>query len=291
MKRGSGWVGVLVLSLGFSWNSGQEQARPPAGIKPDRIETETIKQDLFALVNSEREKEGRSPLRFSNELAALAHRHSADMAESGKMSHTSASGETYEERLVRANFFFSHAGENVAHSETPVAEIIHSSLMDSRDHRQNILDADFDTVGIAVVAVGKPAAFFVTQDFIHALEPLSSETAEARLAGKIREWRRIRSLSNLPFLEEANRLARSLAEARAGEKALPPIPSSMGETHVYFVTTPLPEEINFQSLNIDNPFYHQAGIGVSFGRLKKHPGGAYCVALLLFPKYEYLPPP
>jgi uncharacterized protein YkwD len=286
MKRGGGWLGIVGLSAAFFLHAGPKSTRPLADSLQEHKRREAIERTLFELVNFEREKGGLSPLRLSVELSALARRHSADMAAAGKLSHTSASGDTYEARLVGAGFFFSGAGENVARSETPVVEFIHRSLMESRDHRRNILDAGFDTVGIGVVANRETSAFFATQDFIRALEPLASESAEAQLAGDILEWRRTRSLPQLIFRGEANRLARNLAEARAGEKPLPPVPSSLGETHVYFVTTPSLQEIEFQSLHLDSPFYYEGGLGVSFGRLKNYPGGAFCVALILFPTYE-----
>jgi uncharacterized protein YkwD len=288
MKKGSGRLGVIVLFLGFSLHSGPEFPCPPEDSLPNHQQQEAIERTLFELVNLEREKEGLSPLRLSAELAVLARRHSADMAESGKLSHISVSGDTYEARLVGADFFFSGAGENVARSETTVVEFVHRSLMESSDHRRNILGTDFNTIGIGVVANRETSAFFATQDFIRALEPLSSETAETQLAEKIQEWRKTRSLPQLIFQGEANPLARNLAEARAGEKPLPPIPSSLGETHVYFVTTPSLQDIEFQSLHLDSPFYYEGGLGVSFGRLKNYPGGAFCVALVLFPKYENL---
>jgi uncharacterized protein YkwD len=286
MKKGVGWLGIVGLSAAFFLPSGPKSPRLPGGSMPDRKQLEAIERTLFELINHDREKEGLPPLRLSAELAVLARRHSAGMAESGILSHVSASGEAYEERLVQADFFFSRAGENVARSDTAVAEFIHRSLMESREHRRNILDDGFDTIGMGVVAVAKPETYFVTQDFVRVLEPLSSETAEARLAEKIQEWRKARSLPKLLFQGEAKRLARSLAVARAVEKPLPPIPSSLGETHIYFVVTPGLEEVEFQSLHLDSPFYLEGGVGIAFGRLKGYPGGAFCIAFVLFPRYE-----
>lgn len=289
MKRAIGWLGVLVLSAGFSLSSGPEVRRLPAEPISIQEKLEAIEQDLFAFINTEREKEGIPPVRFSASLSALARRHSAGMAQSDRLSHDSVSGEDYETRLVGAGFFFFRSGENVARSETTAVEFIHRSLMTSRDHRQNILDPGFDTVGIGVVENRGASAFFVTQDFIRAVEPLSSESAETELAERIQGWRKDRSLSRLIFREEIGRLARILAAARAGDKPLPQIPSSLGEAHVYFVITPSLEDIDFQTLHLDNPFYNEGGAGVSFGRLKDYPGGAFCVVLILLPKYEYPP--
>lgn len=283
------WLGVVAFSAGLSLWAGPEVRRLPVEAIPIQERFEAIEQDLFALINMERKKEELLPLRFSADLSVLARRHSAGMARSGRLSHDSVSGENYEARLVNAGFFFSRSGENVARSETTLVEFVHRSLMESRDHRQNILDPGFDTVGIGVVESRESSALFITQDFVRAVIPLPSESAERGLAEGIQGWRKGRSLSRLVFREEISRLARILAAARAGEKPLPPIPSSLGEAHVYFVITPSLEDIDFQTLHLDSPFYYEGGVGVFFGRLKDYPGGAFCVVLVLLPKYEYPP--
>ena len=43
------------------------------------------------------------------------------------------------------------------------------------------------------------------------------------------------------------------------------------------------ERTLFDLVNLER---EKGGLGVSFGRLKNYPGGAFCVALVLFPKYE-----
>ncbi len=288
MKRVIAWLGVVAFSAGFCLSSRWEPDNPGhTGTLQEKLEA--IERELFAFINTERENEGILPVRLSADLSALARQHSAGMAESGTLSHDSLSGGDTESRLVSAGFFFSRAGENVARSETTLVEFIHRSLMESPDHRRNILDPEFDTVGIGVAEGREGAIFFVTQDFIRAVDPLSTESAETGLVERIQAWRAGRSLSRLLFREEISRLARILAAARAGEKPLPAIPSSLGETHVYFVTAPSIADIDFQSLHLDNPFYAEGGVGVTFGRLKDYPGGAFCVVLVLLPKYEYPP--
>lgn len=239
------------------------------------------------LVNSERERGGLLPFHFSVDLAALARRHSADMAFRGTLSHLSSSGLSYQERLVRSDFFFAHGGENVARSETPVADIIHRSLMESSEHRQNILAPEFDTIGIGVARI-KDGDYFITQDYIQAIEPLSIEEAKAGIADKIQRWRSARSFPPLIFLGEAGRLAQEFAEARAAQAATPPLPVSRREMHIFIVATASLEKLDEKFLHIDNPSYEEGGLGVAFGRLKDNPGGAYCVALALYPKNVYL---
>jgi uncharacterized protein YkwD len=54
-------------------------------------------------------------------------------------------------------------GENVACTEADVAAT-HQALMDSPEHRKNILDPKFDSVGVAITITGN--TMFVTQVFM-----------------------------------------------------------------------------------------------------------------------------
>jgi len=111
----------------------------------------TIEQTIFKLINEEREKLGLSLLKFSPPLNLIARKHSQDMALREDIFHLSSSGKTYSERLVEEDIFFKKNGENVAFSESFMAEFIHQSFMKSPGHKENILDPEFDEVGIGVI--------------------------------------------------------------------------------------------------------------------------------------------
>jgi uncharacterized protein YkwD len=287
MRRCPRPVGISAILLGIllpvseaAFNVREIRQIPPP-------ESTAIERRLFDLANKERETRALPPLHSSDGLAGLARRHSSDLALSGALSHLSSSGLSLQDRLVRAGLFFTEGGENVARSETYVADFIHQSLMESSEHRENILNSSYDTVGIGVVEI-KDGSYYITQDFIRAIEVLPGEAAKAWIAGRIQEWRSARSLPPLIFQEEAGRLAQEFAEARAGEKPTPPFPDSRRETHMFIIVTPALERLDERSLHVDSPDYDEGGLGVSFGRLKDYPGGAYCVAVALLPSNRYL---
>ncbi len=64
----------------------------------------------------------------------------------------------------------------------------HTALMHSPDHRANILDADFNSIGVGVVRTAE--GIFVTQDFARRLPEVSVEEAEEQVASSLNRLRR-----------------------------------------------------------------------------------------------------
>jgi uncharacterized protein YkwD len=247
----------------------------------------TIELDLFKLVNAERKKLGLAPVRSSASLSFLARKHSQDMALRGDISHLSTSGETYSNRLVEGGFYFIKNGENVAFSQTFIAEFIHQGFMDSPGHRKNILDPDFDELGIGVVFI-KDKGYYVTQDFVRALAPKGRIEAEAEVEENINKIRGMYSLPPISFLAEANRYAQQCSINKANGRPLPPIPAHFGETHFVYIRSASFEYVyskyKDKLLNIN---YKTGGLGIEFSRNEESPGGAYFITLVLFPENRY----
>jgi uncharacterized protein YkwD len=97
--------------------------------------------------NSARDDKGMHPLHCATELADIAQAHADDMCEKDYLSHTSKDGRTMVDRARNAGFDFMTLGENVAMGQ-PTAEKVHSSWMDSRMHRRNILNPEFSRLGV-----------------------------------------------------------------------------------------------------------------------------------------------
>lgn len=289
MKKLSIFSLILLLSSSLCSISlpGQKQKKePPSHIK-DAL---TIEQDLFELINKERNDHGLSTLRLSLDLSRLARQHSQDMATRQELSHLSLSGKSYEERLVEVGFYYISRGENVAFSETFVAEFIHHPLMESPEHKKNILGPAFDQVGIGVILVEKKG-YYVTQDFIQSLEPEEEEKVQAKIQNKINALRRKNSLPPLVFLKEAENYARGYAQQKAETKPPPPCPPYFGENHIVYISSPSLDKAHlvYKDVILDQ-IYESSGLGIIFRRNKEYPGGSYFVTLILFPenKYKYM---
>ncbi|CAM5446026.1 CAP domain-containing protein [Streptomyces avidinii] len=116
---------------------------------------------VVELVNQERALAGCSPVRANPPLAALAGAFSLDMATRGFFSHDDPDGNTPWDRATKAGLS-GLGGENIARGQGD-AEAVMKAWMNSPEHRANILNCEFRTLGVgAHFAAGGP---WWTQDF------------------------------------------------------------------------------------------------------------------------------
>ena len=165
-------VAVTILSvLGLAAVPARAQVRATA---PER--------QLFDSANRERGARGLPLLRWDDVLASAAHLHALQMAQRNTISHQFPGELDFSGRLHQAGAHFSAAAENVA--EGPTAEDIHEGWMMSPGHRENLLDPEMNSVGIAVVA--RNGTLFAVQDFSKALADLSLEDEERTVAAQLK---------------------------------------------------------------------------------------------------------
>jgi len=112
-----------------------------ADITPDSVLSE---------MNSYRMKEGLSPLHFDPRLVAAAGDRMQDMEDLEYWSHEAPDGRSPFVWLKPHGYEFRFAGENLATGFETV-ELLVEGWMESPGHRANILSADYDDVGIAVI--------------------------------------------------------------------------------------------------------------------------------------------
>ena len=137
---------------------------------------------LFESANQERAAHGLAPLKWSDALAAAARQHAQRMAAQNALSHQLPGEPSMVERATQAGVHFSSFAENVA--EGPSAESIHRQWMKSPPHRANLLDAQLDSVGIAVAE--RSGILFAVEDFSLAVPALTLEEEEGIVGAKLR---------------------------------------------------------------------------------------------------------
>ncbi|GAA3020357.1 sigma-70 family RNA polymerase sigma factor [Streptomyces fulvorobeus] len=119
---------------------------PPGTVRPA---PSGVPEQVTALVNSERAKEGCGAVRSNQRLATAAAGHSADMAARDYFSHTAPDGSDPGDRITAAGYRWSTYGENIAKGQRTAADVM-DSWMKSPGHRANILNCSFEEIGVGV---------------------------------------------------------------------------------------------------------------------------------------------
>ena len=110
---------------------------------------ENSENEMLRLVNQGRMSQGLSSLEMDNSLRQLARNHAKDMFLRGYFSHYTPEGLSPFDRMKNAGIVYIFAGENLAlASDVNRAE---DGLMDSSGHRENILNPNFNKIGIGVI--------------------------------------------------------------------------------------------------------------------------------------------
>ncbi len=184
---------------------------------PSRME-----QQLFDLVNHERQKAGLGKLEWNDQLAAAALKHSRLLDEHHDLSHQFAGEPGLPERVGATGARFNSVAENVA--EAPDVATAHRGLMNSPGHRENILNRDYNAIGISIVQDGRE--LFVTQDFAHVLPSYTEKQFQDALIGKINQARRAARLPALAIASDARLRKAACAQDMNTDKMIQELPGA-----------------------------------------------------------------
>ena len=146
-----GFIALIVVSVSVS---GARQAPSPAT-------SPAPEQEMFKLTNLERERAGLPLLVWNAKLEQAAQAHSRKLASHEGLSHQFAGEPALIDRVSVTGARVSALAENVAVAGNP--DEAHQALMNSPGHRANILNSEYNAMGIAVVWVG--GDMYVTEDF------------------------------------------------------------------------------------------------------------------------------
>ena len=154
------------------------------------VKSNELAASVHELMNEVRGEHGLDSLYYDCELASIALRHSEAMVDDGFFDHVNKNGDTPTDRAYvdgftcvkdrGSSYTVEKVGENLYHgwlysslstngkhdwlSVEELAEKIVDDLMNSPEHRANILDPDFEKHGLGV-AITHEYGFYVTQDF------------------------------------------------------------------------------------------------------------------------------
>jgi len=173
-------------------------------------------QEIVRLVNSERQARGLATLVVDERLVQAARKHSERMASTGEVEHVIGNEPKLTQRLGVTAIRFDVSGENVALAGD--AARAHTALMHSPGHRANILDAQFNSIGIGVVRTQQ--GIYVTEDFARRLPEVSVNEAEEQISQALN---RLRRSAGVPMLNRlpAPGLRKQACEMAANNKLNP----------------------------------------------------------------------
>lgn len=121
----------------------------PAAARP-AVSSDPEVREVVRLVNRQRARLGCRALRWNESLARVAARHSGDMARRGYFAHDDPEHRSPFDRLARSGIRFRAAAENIAVGQGSGAEVFRD-WMNSRGHRENMVNCRYTDVGVAVV--------------------------------------------------------------------------------------------------------------------------------------------
>jgi len=158
-----------IYSLGFS-DTIIDQILPAPN-------SDLIAQEIFNLTNQERQTEGLNPLIWDDSLASIARLHSEDMFKRDFFGHYNPNNESPTDRakakgIPVTNGMWVGIGENIVLMPTGnverclnigIARCSVNAWMNSEGHRENILNKNYDVIGVGVYCT--KTTCWETQDF------------------------------------------------------------------------------------------------------------------------------
>ncbi|KKS21469.1 MAG: hypothetical protein UU77_C0002G0020 [candidate division WWE3 bacterium GW2011_GWC1_41_7] len=107
-------------------------------------------QDLLNLTNQKRLESGLTELRINSALSSAAKRKAEDMFKEGYWSHISPSGTEPWDFILRENYDYVYAGENLAKNFNTSKDVV-QAWVNSSSHKENIMNKNYEEIGFAVV--------------------------------------------------------------------------------------------------------------------------------------------
>ena len=240
---------------------------------------EAAEQRIFELLNQARTARGLPGLEANAQLQEAARAHSQFMAARQKLSHQFRRESSVSDRLASTGVHFDSEGENVGLHQT--AEGVHQGFMHSPPHRANILDPDYNAVGIGVVERG--GNLWVTEDFARTFAEYSGAGVEEIVAGRVSE---LRGRAGLPalgrrFVPALRQDACSMAHHDKLDPRLALHVPEVQQAATFTSTEPqvLPPEATVVARQRNARAF---AVGACFARTRKYPAGAYWVVLVTY---------
>jgi uncharacterized protein YkwD len=131
------------------------------GRPEDRLR-ESFERESFELANAVRAQRGLDPFAWNDRVAAVARKHSEDMAARGYFDHVNPDDESPGDRLDEAGLDWRGYAENIAAGQSDAIDA-HHAWMNSEGHRNNLMSS-LREIGVGV-SFGGDYSVYYTQNF------------------------------------------------------------------------------------------------------------------------------
>ncbi|MBN1221578.1 MAG: hypothetical protein JXM69_21835 [Anaerolineae bacterium] len=158
------WIGLILALLpaptpvqaaaNVRWSDTALQSSPALTIYLPLIHrSPTPEEQLIALINAERSRNGRSPLSINPLLMQAAEAHSQDMVNRNFFDHINPDGQDPGDRLDNVGYNYAWAGETIGAGYT-TPQAMFNAWMNSSGHRDILMEKEFTEIGIGYVTGG-----------------------------------------------------------------------------------------------------------------------------------------
>ena len=236
-------------------------------------------QQLLRLVNQDRAEKGVATLHFDAKFQQAARAHAQLMVGHRQLSHDFPGEPELRLRLAAAGVHSNSDAENVGFDQSAAGA--NDGFMHSPPHRANILNPDYNAVGVGAIA--RDGNVWVVEDFAHVTEDYSATQAEEIIAEAVAQ---LRSEARLPALErrKVRELQNDSCSMARKDKLQPKELFEVPEVrHVFAYTATDPKDLpGVAEQSIKSPEAKGYAVGTCFAASQTYPGGTYWVALVVY---------
>lgn len=224
---------------------------------------------LFNLLNQERAKAGLPKFQWNYQLAESARAHTQLLANQEDLSHQFPGEAVLGDRIGATGLRYDVAAENVAAASS--VQEIHSGLMESPEHRANILSPEYNSVGLAIIP--RNGDLYVTEDFAHTLPSYTEEQFRHAVVAAFNKQRKANRIASVNATVNPRLHELACSDSNDVQHIIEGLPGAL--TLVLF-TSATPEKLSpsMEKAAMDKSF-HRMEIGVCFKPDKEHGSGSF----------------
>jgi Cysteine-rich secretory protein family len=235
-------------------------------------------QWMVRAVNAERAKQGLSALQFDDRLTEIARKHSVRMSEAGELSHQFSGEPAVRNRVASTGMRFNYSGENVAFDSK--VETAHSGLMLSPPHHENIMNPDYNVIGIGIVRKG--TRLYVTQDFARRLPEMSINEAEDSIAKSFAGIRRVAGTQPLPRIARPELRTSACDMAKADSLTAQLVPRFKNMQNIVVWTATELEQLPPNLMKLKSSRASGYSLGACLAPSATYPNAVYWIVLVTY---------